>query len=81
MFFGNGAEAVAAFVVEGELVRDAGGGEGGVENHGVVVIDDRVILAGEDEKRRSVRSDVTLEGQGVPHHLVVHILLAEKASP
>ena len=51
-------------------VRNVLRGEGRVEHLRVVVLDNRVIDAVDEEHRRAIGRDVLLERQAVPHRLV-----------
>ena len=61
----GGTEAVAAGFEEEETVGDVVGGEGGVEEEAVFVADCRVVFAADEEDRRTVGTNVFLNGEGV----------------
>ena len=79
--FGVGdAETMAAGLATVEGVRDVVRREGGVQEKAVAEIDDVVILAGNEEDRRAIRTDMALDREGVAESLVPLIPDAEGAA-
>ena len=80
-FFLAGAEAVASCLILNVTMFYLVGGQRGVEQHRVVVFHDGVVDAVDDENGRTVVGDMTFQGEGVTHYLVVLTFLAEQSTP
>ena len=61
---------MAAGLAAVEGVRDVVRREGGVQEKAVAEIDDVVVLAGDEEDRRTVRTDMVLDRERVAESLV-----------
>ena len=72
---------MAAGAVLNVSVGRMAGGEGGVEEDGVVVLDYVVVLAVDEEDGRTVVGDVAFEREGVAHGLPSLAVLTEQCAP